>query len=58
MLKVYQKSVLVFLNHSFFGQTLKVVAKCCLIEFFHGDLCCCVKRSNVEYQDEIFKTYH
>ena len=26
--------------------------------FFHVDLYCCVKYSNVEYQDEIFRTDH
>ena len=44
----------------FFIKRLKVVIKCCLNWnfVFHGDLYCCVKYSNIEYQDEIFKTYH
>ena len=38
---------------------LKVVAKCCLNWiFFNDDLFCYVKCSNVEYQVEIFNTYH
>ena len=38
----------------------KVIAKYCLnwIYFFHGALYCCVRYSHIEYQDEIFKTYH
>ena len=40
----------------FLVKGLKVVAKRCLNWiFFHDDLYCCVKYSNVEYQVEIFK---
>ena len=28
------------------------------LDFFHGNLYCCVKSSNIECQNEIFKTYH
>ena len=36
-----------------------VVAKCCLNWIsFCDDLCYCVEYSNVEYQVEIFNTYH
>ena len=43
----------------FFGKRLKVVAKCCLdLIFLHGVLYCYARYSNIEYQDEIFKSYH
>jgi hypothetical protein len=44
---------------SFRVKPLKVVVKCYFkLEKNHGALYCCVKYSNIEYQDEIFKNYH
>ena len=43
----------------FWGQTPKsrrIYFK--ILNILHGDFCCCVKYSDVEYQDEISKTYH
>ena len=38
---------------------LKVIAKCSLNwAFSHGALYCCVRHSNIEFECEIFKTYH
>jgi hypothetical protein len=38
---------------------VKVLTKCCLNwVLFHGALYCCVRYSNIEYQDEFFKTNH
>ena len=38
---------------------LKVVAKCCLHWVFpHGAICCFVRYLLIEYEEEIFKTYH
>jgi len=44
----------------FFGQTSKSSSKVLFkLDFFpHGALCCCVRYSNIEYPDEIFKIYH
>ena len=43
----------------FLVKCLKVVSNCFLkFIYFHGDLYCCVKYYIVEYEDEIFKTYH
>ena len=37
----------------------RVVAMCCLNWIsFHSALCCCVRYSNIEYRDVIFKKYH
>ena len=49
-----------FIIQLFVVKGLKVVAKCCLNceffnFFFHNDLYCCLKDSNVEYQAKIFK---
>ena len=35
----------------FLFKHLKVVPKCCL-KFFHGTFYCCVRYSNIEYEDE------
>jgi hypothetical protein len=44
------KTIKLLVNH------LKAVAKCCLNwVYFHGSIYCCVRYSNIEYQDEIFK---
>ena len=49
----YTKTIFVLVK------VLRVVAKCCLIWIiFHNDLYCCVEYCNVEYQIDIFKTYH
>ena len=49
----YIKTIFFLVKH------LNVVAECCLNwPFFHGALYCCVRYSNIECQDEIFKTYH
>ena len=48
----------IYSNHNFFGQTPKSSSKVLFeLDFIHGDLYCCVKTSNVEYQDDIFRTY-
>ena len=39
---------------NFLVKYLTLTANCCLI-FFHGALYCCVRYSNKEYQDEIFR---
>jgi hypothetical protein len=55
--KVDQKDALVYQNHNCFGQrpksSSKVFSK--LDFFFHNELYCCVKDSNVEYQAKFFK---
>ena len=50
----------VFQNKSYFlVKRLKVIAICYLNQvFIYDDLDCCFKYLNVEYPDEIFKTYH
>lgn len=57
--KVDQKNAHVYKIHRFMVKCLKVlVTKCCKTwDFFHDDLYNCVRYSNVEYQDELFKTY-
>ena len=49
---------MVYKKHICFGQTPKGSSKVLfrLDFFFHGTLYCCVRYSNIEYQDEIFKT--
>ena len=43
----------------FWVKRLKVVAKSCLkLRFFHDAINCCLRYSNMDYQDEIFKTNH
>ena len=43
----------------FFGQMPKSSSKVFFkLEIFCDALSCCVRYSNREYQDEIFKTYH
>ena len=46
------------LNHNFFGQTLKIVAKCYLNWKEKKFMSPSIVYSNIKYQDEIFKTYH
>ena len=47
--KVDQNNALVYLNHNFLVNGLKVVAKHCLNWIsFHDDFCCCVEYSHVE----------
>ena len=46
------------LNHNFFGQTLKIVEKCCLNWKEQKFMSPSIVYSNIKYQDEIFKTYH
>ena len=59
MVKYMEKMLWYTKTIIFLVKRLKVVAKCCLNWiFFHGALYCCVRYSNIEYQDEIFKTYH
>ena len=56
----WTKKVLRYTKTIIFGiKSLKVVAKCCFNWIsYHDDLCCCVEYSTVEYQVEIFNTYH
>ena len=46
----YTKTIMVLVK------LLKVATNCCLNwDFFYGTLYCCVKYSNIEYQDDISK---
>ena len=57
--QVYGNNALVYYNHNFFDQMSNLSSKVLFNWiFFHGALYCCVRYSNIEYQDEIFKTYH
>ena len=50
---LYTKTIYIFVK------CLKLVENCCLHwSFFHSDLYYYIRHSNVEYQDEIFKSYH
>ena len=58
MVKYTKKCSSVLKPYSF-GQMPKVVSRGSLNWIvIHGALYCCVRYSNIKYQDEIFKTYH
>ena len=43
----------------FLGETLKSSSKVLFkLDCFDASLYCCVRYSNIEYQGEVFKTYH
>ena len=57
--QVHKKKVQCTKTIIFLVKRLKVIAKCCLNWiFFHDTLYCCVTYSIMQYQDDIFKTYH
>ena len=61
--QVYQKNKMLWYTKmiKFLGQTpnssSKVLFELDFFIFLNGTLYCCVRYSNLEYQDEIFKTY-
>ena len=57
----YTENVLMYTNTIIFlVKRLTIIAKCCLnwIFIFHDALYYCARYVNIEYQNDIFKTYH
>ena len=46
----FETDVAVYQNHKVFVQTPKSSTK--VLKFFHGTFYCCVRYSNIEYEDE------